>query len=73
MGILFAGHAVSRFTMTLGILGIGRLAKQGLTFLLPILMCFAHVYVLDKYLIIETSQVMFAKRLLIILFPLRNK
>lgn len=72
MGILFAGHAVSRFTMTLGILGIGKLAKQGLTFL-PILMCFAHVYVLDKYLIIETSQAMFAKRLLIILFPLRNK
>ena len=42
MGILFAGHAISGFTDIRG-LGTERLAKQGLAFVLPILMCFAHV------------------------------
>lgn len=70
---LFAGHAISEFTVALRVLKIGRLAKLGFTFHLPILVCFAYVWVIDRYLMIETSQVMFAKRSLIILFPLRDK
>ena len=54
-------------------MGSRKLGKQGWTFLSPVSVCFAHGEVLDDYLVTETAQVTFTKRLLILPFSVRGK